>query len=747
MLGWLSRKSAKTLRKSSRPATARPNLEQLEDRVTPAAMTPYEVHALQVINYARTNPAAFGQDLKNLYLGSASYTSPMGYKGNDPVWADLRNEIASAERRTGSTWRSGFTTTGPNTFLTYISTLPVLPPIVWNSSLQDGAIGHNAWMATYFFTHSVFSPGQPPPPGETPQNAIPGIPRNFNVSAGDYFNTTGLSSAGENIGYAFAVLPATLNAYRTGQISLDGFYDRLVYADIIAFVMEYYNGSTTSPWGHLNNLLGNPANPSSYFTMMGLSNRIYENSLEPEKGTPQSYFSTHRFGSQAGQSWANVIVYEDVNGNNFYDAGEGRPATISYASNVSGGSDSGNTLLDATGYTTVSLKSPYTQYTFNATYLGTALTPLTVNRDGTNKSVIFKYVKPATPVLTGLRSSDITFGADGAWWAMDGNTGVTKKLAQWTPTSAANWQFANTGDFNADGRTDVIAYSRGQWWVGLQTVTGFVTSLWTGWAGTATWVDVNIADMNGDGASDIVARFQQTGQWWVARSNGANGFNNASIGAWSPGAGWRDTQVGDLNNDGLADIVSRTSTGQWWAGISSGGTALLTSLWTTWSEAAGWRNVQKADVNGDGRIDLVGRTSAGAWWASLSTGTGFTTSYWGQWTESAGWNTVLVGDFNGDGKVDIVGRENSGNTWVALSNGTRFTTTLWGVFSASVPWGNFHVGDTDGDGRSDFIGRTGTTWWVGAGASTAFVNRIMGNLALTYVFAKVGRVESAIYNS
>src|SRR4051812_47214161 len=163
----------------------RPAVESLEERALPAVMNAYETYALQIINKLRENPAAFAADLKQLYLGG-SYQSPTGVRANDPVWADLRDEINVAQAN--SSWRSGFTTSGANTFMSFAATLPSLPPLAWDPALQDGAIGHNQWMFSNFYTHSVFTQGQAPPPGESPAAPIPGIPRNFNVSAGDWFD-------------------------------------------------------------------------------------------------------------------------------------------------------------------------------------------------------------------------------------------------------------------------------------------------------------------------------------------------------------------------------------------------------------------------------------------------------------------------------------------------------------------------------------------------------------------------------
>lgn len=59
------------------------------------------------------------------------------------------------------------------------------------------------------------------------------------------------------------------------------------------------------------------------------------------------------------------------------------------------------------------------------------------------------------------------------------------------------------------------------------------------------WVDVLAGDFNGDGRTDLVARNSQTGVLSVARSNG-DGFMFESWGSWSP-VSWLEPRVGDFN--------------------------------------------------------------------------------------------------------------------------------------------------------------------------------------------------------
>jgi hypothetical protein len=46
-------------------------------------------------------------------------------------------------------------------------------------------------------------------------------------------------------------------------------------------------------------------------------------------------------------------------------------------------------------------------------------------------------------------------------------------------------------------------------------------------------VDVNVGDVNGDGVPDLVGRIQQNGQWWAALSNDSTAFTNQLWTTWA----------------------------------------------------------------------------------------------------------------------------------------------------------------------------------------------------------------------
>lgn len=150
----------------------------------------------------------------------------------------------------------------------------------------------------------------------------------------------------------------------------------------------------------------------------------------------------------------------------------------------------------------------------------------------------------------------------------------TNGISFYNPYSVlSNWAVADrylTGDFNGDGKTDLLGWnhSRNEFTVALYTknaVPGMLPNftpagVWmSGWAQSA---DMNIVtgDFNGDKRDDIAVVHQPTGEWRVALSTGT-GFQPS--GGYQSGIWLKPWAVGthhkiaalDVNNDGKCDLV------------------------------------------------------------------------------------------------------------------------------------------------------------------------------------------------
>lgn len=184
--------------------------------------------------------------------------------------------------------------------------------------------------------------------------------------------------------------------------------------------------------------------------------------------------------------------------------------------------------------------------------------------------------------------------------------------------------------------------------------------------------------------------------------------------------------VGDINGDGVADVVTVGDNGSQdlFFGRNTGVVGTNGSLAATPVGSVGWPNNFVgtditssdhflADINGDGKADVVTRKAAWSgtsfWEArnSSSTGIGTVTQTWAAGVGTYA-NKALMGDFNGDGSADIAEQDMSSGLIVGL-----VSTSGVGLNGANAPfWGNVGlsanhvatlVGDINGDGKDDVV--------------------------------------------
>lgn len=258
------------------------------------------------------------------------------------------------------------------------------------------------------------------------------------------------------------------------------------------------------------------------------------------------------------------------------------------------------------------------------------------------------------------------------WWLMDG----TNVLSYYSQGVASNWHVVATGDFNGDGKTDIVwSDTSNKIYIWLSNGNGFV-SQFVG-QNAPGWTVVGAGDVNGDGDADLLvynpspARFG----WWVM-----NGATVLSYHSQSVNSTWKFATTGDFNGYGMVDIVwiDPSSNVYLW---SSTGNAFTSSLVA--KNAPGWSIVGSGDVNGDGDADLLVYNPSPArlgWW--LMNGS-TVLSYYSQ-PVSSSWKFSATGDFNGDGKIDVA--------WLASGKTLYFWTSNGSSFSASAPVGNFTPG-------------------------------------------------------
>jgi hypothetical protein len=178
-------------------------------------------------------------------------------------------------------------------------------------------------------------------------------------------------------------------------------------------------------------------------------------------------------------------------------------------------------------------------------------------------------------------------------WLGQSNGGFAINNAAYT-TAPTTWKVAGVGDFNGDGRDDILwRNDNGALtdWLG-QANGGFALNDAAAYTTAPTsWRVAGVGDFNGDGRDDILWRNDNGALTdWLGQANGGFAINNAAY-AEAPTA-WKVADVGDYNGDGRDDILWRNDNGALtdWLGQANGGFALndpaaLTTVPNAWKVA------------------------------------------------------------------------------------------------------------------------------------------------------------------
>ena len=241
----------------------------------------------------------------------------------------------------------------------------------------------------------------------------------------------------------------------------------------------------------------------------------------------------------------------------------------------------------------------------------------------------------------------------------------------------AGWTIVGTGDYNGDSRDDVL------WRNSNGDVTNWLGADNGGFTGNAansynnpgaSWTVAGTGDFNGDGRDDILWRNSNGDVTnWLGQANG-NFTGNAANSYNNPGASWSVAGTGDFNGDGRDDILWRNSNGDVtnWLGTATGG--FVGNAANSYNNpGVGWSVAGSGDFNGDGRDDVLWRNSNGdvTNWLGTATG-GFVGNAANSYNNpGAGWTVEGTGDFNGDGRDDILWRNSNGDVtnWLGTANG------------------------------------------------------------------------------
>ena len=327
--------------------------------------------------------------------------------------------------------------------------------------------------------------------------------------------------------------------------------------------------------------------------------------------------------------------------------------------------------------------APHTEFTTDANPLQVALGDF----DGDGKPDV------ASAHYTGAHSLNISFNQGG---------GVFGSFIPYLANSGSS--MVAVADIDNDGYKDIV----------ITDIGGFEISVYinlgTGGFGPQTVhvagslpAGVALADLNNDGNIDAAVACEDNhggDHVTVFLSQGQGTFLGLSY--HSDGTQPQNIVAGDLNNDGLVDLVTGGVAGPTVSVLMNAGRGSFAPS-TIYQVGVGPNHVALGDVDGNGSLDVIASNLGDDTVSVLlnfNAGILATQNTYGTGSQPYG---VTTADVNGDGRVDIVVANSNSDTISVLVNQNLNSFAARRDFTVGSGPTGLAVGDVTADGRADII--------------------------------------------
>jgi hypothetical protein len=310
-------------------------------------------------------------------------------------------------------------------------------------------------------------------------------------------------------------------------------------------------------------------------------------------------------------------------------------------------------------------------------------------------SITFDYrliVKPHD--FDNNQFSDIVFqnndGTPGIW-TMNGfvatSVGPAGPNAPWPSNPGPSWKVKGDGDFNDDGRSDILWQNldgaAGVWLMNGLTATAMST---VGTNPGPSWQIKGTADFNFDGKADILwQNLDGTPGIWLM--NGFSVLASGTVGT-NPGPAWQVKAAADFNGDGKTDILWQNLDGTPGIWLMDGLNVIGVGQPHT-NPGPNWQIKGTGDFNNDGNADILWQHTDGT--AAIWLMDGLTALNVGTVGTNPGtsWHIMGSGDYNGDHNSDILWQKDDGTPGIWFMSGLSLLGA--GVAGSFNPGPEWHI--------------------------------------------------------